>query len=41
MYAGTPWPGVQQPPSFELIADAKRVYDIVREAQAAVSHPAA
>ena len=41
MYAGTPWPGVQQPPSFELIADAKRVYDIVRDAQSAATSPAA
>ena len=33
MYAGMPWPGVPRVPSFEMIPDAKRVYDIVREAQ--------
>ena len=35
MYAGTPWPGVALPPSFDLIPDAKRVYDIIRGAQSA------
>jgi Bacterial membrane flanked domain. len=32
-YAGTAWPGVPQTPSFEMIPDAHRVYDIIREAQ--------
>jgi hypothetical protein len=32
-YAGTSWPGVPQTPSFEMIPDARRVYDIIREAQ--------
>ena len=41
MYAGTSWPGIQQPTAFELIPDAKRVYDVVREAQAAATLPAA
>lgn len=35
MYAGTPWPGMTQPPAFELIPDARRVYAIVRDAQTA------
>ena len=35
MYAGTSWPGIPQTPSFEMIPEAKRVYDIVREAQMA------
>lgn len=35
MYAGASWPGVPQTPSFEMIPEAKRVYDIVREAQMA------
>lgn len=35
MYAGTAWPGVPQTPSFEMIQDARRVYDILREAQRA------
>lgn len=39
MSAGSPWPGVHQPPSFELIADAKRVHGIVREAQLATRSP--
>jgi len=39
MYVGTPWPGVAQAPSFELIPEAKRVYDIVREAQSAPRAP--
>jgi hypothetical protein len=33
LHAGTSWPGVPQTPSFEMIADAHRVYDILREAQ--------
>jgi hypothetical protein len=41
MYAGTPWPGMTQPPAFELIPDARRVYTIVRDAQAASRAPAA
>ena len=35
MMRGMAWPGVPQPPMFEEIADAKRVYDIVRDAQRA------
>jgi hypothetical protein len=27
------WPGTQGPPALELIPDARRVYDIIREAQ--------
>ena len=34
-YAGTSWPGVPQTPSFEMIPDARRVYDIIRDAQMA------
>src|SRR6476469_591175 len=41
MHAGMPWPGVAQPPAFELIPDVKRVYDLVREAQAGFRAPAA
>lgn len=33
MYAGTAWPGVKMPPSFDVISDARRVYDIIRDAQ--------
>ena len=33
MYAGTPWPGVKLPPAFEMIPDASRVYEIVRNMQ--------
>jgi hypothetical protein len=33
MYAGTPWPGLKLPPSFDLIPEAKRVYEIIREAR--------
>jgi hypothetical protein len=33
-WAGTNWPGVPQgPPSFEMVQDAKQVYDILRQAQ--------
>ena len=39
-FAGTPWPGVRLPPMFEMISDAKRVYEIVREAQHAATAPA-
>ena len=35
MYAGTSWPGVPQTPSFEMIPDPRRVYNIIREAQMA------
>jgi hypothetical protein len=35
MFAGTPWPGVTMPPSFEAIKDAKQVYGIIRDAQRA------
>lgn len=35
MYAGTAWPGIPQPPSFEMIPDARRVYNLLREAQRA------
>jgi hypothetical protein len=33
MYAGTSWPGVAQVPAFEMIPDARQVYDIIRQAQ--------
>jgi len=33
MYADTSWPGVPQTPSFEMIRDARNVYNIIREAQ--------
>jgi Bacterial PH domain len=33
MYGGTWWPGLSQTPSFEMIRDAKRVYDLIRDAQ--------
>jgi hypothetical protein len=33
MYAGTPWPGLKLPPSFDLIPEAKRVYEIIRQAR--------
>jgi Bacterial PH domain len=33
MYAGTYWPGMPQTPSFEMIPDARRVYNLLREAQ--------
>ncbi len=33
MYAGTAWPGVKQPPSFDVIPDARRVYEIIRESR--------
>lgn len=32
-FAGSGWPGVKGPPAFELIPSARRVYDLVREAQ--------
>ena len=33
-WGGTPWPGVPQAgPSFEMISDAKRIYEQLREAQ--------
>lgn len=35
MYAGMAWPGVPQATSFELIPDARRVYDTIRAAQQA------
>jgi hypothetical protein len=35
IYAGMSWPGVSQPTSFQMIPDARRVYDIIREAQRA------
>ena len=33
MMRGGGWPGMPGPTAFELIPDAKRVYDIIREAQ--------
>jgi hypothetical protein len=33
MYSGMAWPGVQQVPAFELIPDAKAVYQMIRQAQ--------
>jgi len=33
MLGGASWPGVPQVPSFELIVDAREVYDLVRDAQ--------
>ena len=35
MYAGMSWRGIPQTPSFEMIPDARRVYNIIREAQMA------
>jgi len=34
-FTGTPWPGMDKfcPPSFDLIDDAKQVYDIIRKTQ--------
>jgi hypothetical protein len=34
-YRGFAWPGMEQrlPPAFDLIADAKAVYEIIRQAQ--------
>ena len=36
MWYGTAWPGMgsRLPPAFDLIDDVRRVYDIIREAQA-------
>jgi hypothetical protein len=40
MYANSSWPGVPQTSSFEMIPDARSVYNIIREAQtASVSLP--
>ncbi len=33
-WSGSGWPGTQGPPSFETIPDAKRVHEMVRQAQA-------
>ena len=35
MYEGTAWPGVRQPTQFERIPGARRVHDIILEAQKA------
>jgi Bacterial PH domain len=35
MYAGMAWPGMPQAPSFEMIADARSVYGVIRDAQRA------
>ncbi len=35
MYAGISWPGVPRITSFEMIPEARRVYDIIRQAQQA------
>jgi hypothetical protein len=40
-YAGTAWPGVRPPAAFEMVPDAKRVYELIREAQRSGSRPAA
>jgi Bacterial PH domain len=40
-YAGSSWPGVPLPPSFEMIEGARQVYDIIREAQRASRHSGA
>jgi len=32
-FAGANWPGAQGPPSFEMIADAGRVHEMIRQAQ--------
>ena len=37
MYAGTPWPGLAQPPAFEMIAEARSVYSQIRAAQASAA----
>ncbi len=37
MYAGTPWPGLRLPPSFEMIPNARQVYSQIRDAQQASS----
>lgn len=36
-FAGASWPGAPQVPTFDLIPDARRVYDIIREAQRAAT----
>ena len=38
--AGLDWPGTPRPPAYELIANAKQVYDMIREAQREASRPA-
>jgi hypothetical protein len=40
LYAGAAWPGVAQPPSFEMIPSARRVYELIREAQRASARSA-
>ncbi|HXF23906.1 MAG TPA: hypothetical protein VN602_05275 [Gemmatimonadaceae bacterium] len=37
MYSGVNWPGIKQPPSFELIDGASGVYEIIRKAQARIA----
>lgn len=37
MYAGTPWPGLKMPPSFDLIPDARNVYEMIRVLRAGES----
>lgn len=32
-FAGSGWPGMQAPPSFEMVTDAGRVYEMIRQAQ--------
>lgn len=33
MYGGMSWPGVPSPPSFEMIPEARRVYNLILDAQ--------
>ena len=33
-WSGTSWPGVPQPPRFDLIPQARSVYEVIRKAQA-------
>lgn len=40
LYAGTAWPGMAQAPSFEMIPDARRVYELIREAQRSTARSA-